>query len=173
MGRWSTWIASSKRLDDVDLFWLVGHSQGLDFKAELDSIHDPRRPDGSYHLPIEGGTHVEVRLQGRRWADRMPRPWITEMEQALSPSRRRARLRSFVSMDYYDREELGLPAATQEVLDRDTGAAWWEMIKLFNSASARWPVLLCQPDPSLTDLQIVKPEEATAGRRSTPPSARG
>src|SRR5205085_1932904 len=97
---------------------------------------------------------------GLDYTERMPEHWITNMTAGLSRGLRKAKLRSFVTMNYYDRAELKLPDVPPQIVKAESDAAFFQclVVARFMREEARWPCLLCQPYPDGRHLNIIRPE---------------
>lgn len=139
--RWSAWLATTRNLAPWDVERLVAH---FDYEPQGDG----------WAMATEHGGRLDITLEGFSFTSRMPRHWTTEMEQALSGRLRRAKLVSFVPMRYHDDGPEG-------ELSEATAAGWMRCLELARLAEedARWPCILCQPNPDLTELRILHPAE--------------
>jgi hypothetical protein len=144
---WTAWLVTTARLEPADVEWMLGH---FDYEGRGDE----------WAIPMDGGGRIDVKLAGIEYAGRMKPEWIRDQEQALSRGLRRAKLTSFVAMNYWDRQELELPHSAED-LAADHKAAWFQVVQLgrFAVEEAHWPAVLCQPNPALARLQIIQPEE--------------
>ena len=130
---WTAWVVTTQQLEPRDVEWVLGHTiyvpkgttQSPKWWIPIDGT--ARAPNGGPQLDLfvmiaamgpqaKPMPRVEVELRGLDYTERMPEHWITNMTAGLSRGLRKAKLRSFVTMNYYDRAELKLPDVPPQIV---------------------------------------------------------
>lgn len=136
-------LVTTKKLKPWDVEWLLGN-----FPYEDIDIAYRALTDTTWSLPSKGG-EITITFAGSDYAKSLPSEWVTDMENELSGRLRRAKLASFVVMEYK-------PGDTA-----DNNAAWLDMVKVSRIAAeyANWPSLTCMVSADRQSLQILRPEK--------------
>ena len=146
MANMLAWIVTTKELEPWDVEWLLGQV-GPTIEDAL-SVPYQAKSDTEWRVPVSGG-HIEVTYARSDYAESIRSDWRADIEKRLSGRLRRAKLASFVVMEY---KADGKP---------DNRAAWFKMTVLSRLAAeyAKWPCLLCRVSADRSYLDIFRPEE--------------
>lgn len=136
MGTLLSWIVTPKSLKTWDAEWLLGH---FSYRPKTDTTWELEAPGG----------RIDVSFHRSEYASQLRPEWTAEIQRRLSGRLRRAKLESFVVMEYR-----GGPQPDHE-------AGWFEMIKVARLAAweGNWPLLLCLLNPDHDQMTTFTAEE--------------